>query len=69
MQVHHTHLSSHQPDLLNLKNLYYIDVLHVDLPFPRALTCMHLYLKMHLVFENKCMYLYSNIKNKFLPIH
>ena len=34
-------------------------------PYPRALTCMHLYLKMLLVFENKCMYLYSNIKTNF----
>ena len=32
-------------------------------PYPRAQTCMHLYLKMHLVFENRCMQLYSNTKN------
>ena len=33
------------------------------LPYPRALTCMHLYLKMHLVFENRCMHLYLNTKH------
>ena len=33
-----------------------------NLLYPRALTCMHLYLKMHLVFENTCMHLYSNTK-------
>ena len=36
-----------------------------DVPYPCALTCMHLYLKLHLVFENKCMYLYSNLKINF----
>ena len=35
------------------------------IPYSRALTCMHLYLKVHLVFENKCMHLYSNIKIHF----
>ena len=29
---------------------------------PAHLTYMHLSLKMHLVFENKCMHLYSNAK-------
>ena len=40
---------------------YYITMARGQLPYPRALTCMHLYLKMHLVFENKCMHLYSDI--------
>ena len=30
---------------------------------------MPLYLKMHLVFENTCMHLYSNIKNILRKIH